>query len=289
MIIKFLAYVYDFISDVSMEYKKDHGTLFAAAISFFGLISFIPLILLAVGIFGMIIGSHDVALETVLKFAGEFIPIDIHDIEIYLSGLSGQSRVLSGLGLLGLLWSGTQVFVILQQVMNVALGVKENVSFLRGRWVALIIVASAGVLFILSIVFTSAMIAARHYRMVGFEADDFKSLWDFVAILLPIVISALAFTLIYKYLPTRSIGTSGPIAGGIAAGVLFEIAKYMFRIYVINVTQFHAVYGSLGSVVMLVIWIYYVSVIAVFGAEVASVYVKRMNKYPNESESLDTL
>ena len=289
-IIKYITFIYHFIHDVFVEYKRDHGNLFAAAISFFGLISFIPLILLGVGVFGIIIGSYDMALETVLKFARDFIPIDIYDIETYLRGLSNQSKVLSGLGLLGLLWSGSQVFVILQQVMNVALDVKESVSFLRGRWVALIIVASAGMLFLFSIAFTSAMIAARHYRVVGFQADDFRFFWDFISILLPIIISTLAFTLIYKYLPTKTIGTSGPIAGGITAGILFEIAKYLFRFYVIHVAQFHAVYGSLGSVLMLVIWIYYVSVIAVLGAEVASVYVKRVKKYSEgDDDSIDAI
>lgn len=287
--IKYINYIYEFIRDVLAEYKRDHGTLFAAAISFFGLISFIPLMLLAVGVFGIIIGSYDVALENVLKFAREFIPIDIHDIEIYLRGLSAQSKLLSGLGLLGLLWSGTQVFVILQQVMNVALGVKENISFIRGRWVALVIVASAGLLFLLSIIFTSAIIAARHYQVTGFKPDDFKSIWDFAGIILPVVISALAFTLIYKYLPTKNIGTSGPVAGGITAGVLFEIAKYIFRFYVINIAHFHAVYGSLGSVVMLVIWTYYVSVIAVFGAEVASVYVKHSKECEVQNPDASTI
>ncbi|MHB1457218.1 MAG: YihY/virulence factor BrkB family protein [Armatimonadota bacterium] len=290
MITKYITYIYDFMREVFAEYNRDHGTLFAAAISFFGLISFIPLVLLAVGVFGIIIGSYDMALETVLKFARDFIPIDIHDVETYLRGLSSQSKVLSGLGLLGLLWSGTQVFVILQQVMNVALGVRENISFLRGRWVALLIVASAGILFLVSIAFTSIIIAGRHYQLPGFRPDDMKSIWDFISVLIPVIISTLAFTLIYKYLPTRSIGTSGPIAGGIAAGIFLEIAKYVFRFYVLNITRFHAVYGSLGSVVVLVFWTYYVAVIAVLGAEVASVYVKRIQKYSDgDVETVDAL
>lgn len=271
--------LYAFIRDVFAEFKRDHGTLFAAAISFFGLVSFIPLMLLSVGVFGYVIGSHDVAFDAVIASTHEFLPISTNEIETYLRGLSNQSSVLSGLGLLGLLWSGTQVFVILQQVMDVALGVKEGVGFLRGRGVAVIIAAFAGILFTLSIALTSLLTAASRYRLAGFDPAGLRTVWDSIGVLLPILMSTLAFTLIYKYLPTRSIGTLGPVVGGATAGLLFEIAKFIFKLYVINFPSFHIVYGSLGSVVLLIVWIYYASVIAVLGAEVASAFVRHTNKY----------
>ncbi|MHB0997919.1 MAG: YihY/virulence factor BrkB family protein [Armatimonadota bacterium] len=270
-----LKKIFAFIRDVIDEFNQDHATLFAAAISFFEMLSIIPLILLAVGVFGYIIGSYETALESIMSFIRNYVPVSTDELDTYLQNLSRQSGLLSGLGLLGLLWAGTQVFVILQQVMNVALGERREVGFIRSRGIALIIVAVTGILFLLSIALTSLLTAARHYELWGIQSDGLKPLWDFIGILLPIVISILAFTLIYKYLSTRDVGIKAALAGGITAGLLFELAKYLFRLYVMNIANFHAVYGSLGSVIVLVIWIYYVSIIAVLGAEVASVYFRR--------------
>lgn len=268
---------YSFVAEVIQEFIQDRGSLFAAAISFFGLISFIPLMLLAVGVFGYIIGSYDTALQKVLSFAGNLIPVGADTLAENLRALSEQSDLLSGLGLLGLLWIGIQVMVILQQVMNIALGSEKHVSFLRTRAMALGMVIVAGVLFALSIGITSLLTAVRHYQaeLFGVGTQDLKIVWDIFAIIASAAVSILAFTFIYRFLPNKRIGTTGPVMGGITAGLLFEIAKHVFRWYVTNYADFSRVYGSLGSVLILVVWIYYVSIITVLGAEVASVYARR--------------
>ena len=269
--------ILSFVKDVFREYIEDRGSLFAAAISFFGLLSLIPLLLLGIAAFGYIMGSSEAARQYVLSFAKGFIPIGIEDLEQNLKALSGQSGILGGLGVLGLLWTGSQVFVILQQVLNVALGAQRRVSFLRARGVALGMVIVAGVLLALSIGITSLLTAVRGFKVElwGIRAGNLEAVWSFVGILLPIVISIIAFAFIYKFLPLKNIGTAAPMIGGVTAGLLFEIAKHAFHWYVTNIANLSRVYGSLGGVVVMVLWIYYVSVITVLGAEVASVYAKR--------------
>jgi membrane protein len=233
--------------------------------------------LLAVGVFGHIIGSYETALHEVVLFVRNFIPAGSEELARNLEALSKQSNLLSGLGLLGLLWTGTQVFVILQQVMNLALGSRERIGFLRARGMALIIVVVAGALFSLSIGVTSVLTAVRQYeaKIWGVGPKDLDLVWDFFAILGPILVSILAFAFIYKFLPTKDIGTNGPVMGGVIAGLLFEAAKHAFRWYVTHVVSFSRIYGSLGGVLVMVVWIYYVSMITVIGAEIASVYARR--------------
>jgi len=266
-----------FLKEVHREFSEDRGLLFAAAISFFGLISLIPLLLLAVAVLGYITGSYDAAREQVVSVARDFIPVGTEALEQNLEAVSRQSGLLGGLGLLGLLWVGSQVFVILQQVMNVALGAKARVGFLRARATALAVVIVGGVLFALSVGITSLLTAIRHFdvRIWSLGTDDLEVVWDFLGVLMPFVISILAFGLAYRFLPSKRIGTTGPIIGGITAGLLFEVAKHAFRWYVTDIANFSRIYGSLGGVVILVLWIYYVSVIAVLGAEVASVQARR--------------
>lgn len=266
-----------FLKEVHREFSEDRGLLFAAAISFFGLISLIPLLLLAVAVLGYITGSYDAAREQVVSVVRNFIPVGTEALEQNLQAVSRQSGLLGGLGLLGLLWVGSQVFVILQQVMNVALGAKARVGFLRARATALAVVIVVGVLFALSVGITSLLTAIRDFdvRIWSLGTDDLEVVWDFLGVLMPFVISILAFGLAYRFLPSKRIGTAGPIIGGITAGLLFEVAKHAFRWYVTDIANFSRIYGSLGGVVILVLWIYYVSVIAVLGAEVASVQARR--------------
>jgi len=268
---------YEFAKAVVQEFSEDRGSLFAAAISFFGLLSIIPLILLAVGVFGMVIGSYEAALDRVFQFAGDFLPAGDESFRQEVQAIIDQSGILSGIGLLGLLWTGSQVFVILQMVMNAALGAEQRIGFIRGRLMAIVMVVVVGVLFALSIGITSMLTAIRSFEaeIWGLGTGDLESVWDFLGILLPVFISALAFTFVYKYLPMRNIGWKGPVIGGVVAGILFEIAKQAFSWYVGNVADFARIYGSLGSVIILVLWVYYVSMIMVLGAELVSVYIKR--------------
>ena len=266
-----------FLKDVFREFGEDRGSLFAAAISFYGLISLIPLLLLGIAVLGYITGSYDAAREQIVSVARDFIPVGTEAVEQNLELVSRQSGLLGGLGLLGLLWTGSQVFVILQQVMNIALGAKARVSFLRARATALAVVIVVGMLFALSLGITSLLTAIRDFdvKMWGFWPGDLEAVWHFLGVLMPVVISILAFGLAYRFLPSGKIGTAGPIIGGITAGLLFEAAKYAFRWYVTSIANFSRIYGSLGGIVVLVLWIYYVSIIAVLGAEVASVYARR--------------
>ena len=266
---------FSFIREVWREFNEDRGALFAAAISFYGLISLIPLLLLAIAVFGLVTGSSEIARREVVFFISKFIPAGIEELEQNLKALSEQSGVLGGLGLLGLLWIGSQVFVILQQVMNIAIGAQKQVGFLRGRLVALVIVVVTGLLFAISVGLTSVLTALSHYETIWGHTFNLDLVLRLLATFATFLTSVVAFVLAYKFLPVRRIGTMGPLYGGLTAGVLFEIAKNAFSWYVTNLANFNRIYGSLGGVVILVLWIYYVSVITVLGAEIASVYAKR--------------
>ena len=266
---------FSFIKEVWGEFTEDRGLLFAAAISFYGLISLIPLMLVAIAVLGHITGSSETARQEVISFARGVIPVGIEELEQNLKALGEQSGLLGGLGLLGLLWIGSQVFVTLRQVMNIALGSAKHIGFVRGRLVALAMVVVTGILIFISVGVTSILTALSHYETIFGYTFDTESVLRWLGTVVTIFTSILAFMLAYKFLPIRNIGTMGPVFGGLTAGLLFEAAKYAFSWYVTNLANFSRIYGSLGGVVILVLWIYYVSVIAVLGAEIASVYARR--------------
>ena len=270
--------VFSFIKDVFGEFNRDRGTLFAAAIAFYALISLIPLFLLAIGVFGYIIGSREAALSEILNLAQNYIPAGgAAFLERNIRAIIAQSGILSGIGVVGLLWAGMQVFVTLEAVMNIAVGVEERQGFLISRGRALVTVIVAGLLLALSIGITSFLTVIRDFRIEiwGISHNGFGIVWPALVTLASITVTILAFVLTYKFLPAKDIGVNGPLIGGITAGLLFDIAKYVFRWYVSHFAIYSRIYGALGGVIILIVWIYYTSIITVLGAEVASVYAQR--------------
>jgi len=272
---RLLKKVYRLIADVLKEFSEDNGALVSAGMAFFGLLSLIPLLLLAVAALGYAIGSER-AFESVVGLVRQYLPTASSELRENLYAIRRSSGVVGGLGLLGLLWTGSQMFVILQLAMNIALDVNRKPGFVITRLRALGMVLLAGALFAASIALTWTIGALRAFDIAvfGLRGLKFDPFWDFVLSLLPIIVSMAMFFLIYKYLPTIEMGVVGPLIAGITAGALFEVAKWGFGLYVANFGNFSAVYGSIGGVVILMLWIYYVSLITVLGAEVASVYRK---------------
>jgi len=262
-----------FIKEVLLEYSRNKGSLFAAATSFYGLISLVPLLLLGISVFGHLVGS-EAARREVTDAVRQFIPVGTHELEVRLAELSKQSRIFGGLGIIALAWAASQVFAILHQVINIAFEVEEGPGLIRTKIVSFAMLLFAGLLFGLSIGVTTLLTAVRRFDISiwGLTSQSLDPIWGLASVTLTFLLSVLAFILIYRFLPGGNVGRLGPVVGGIAAGVLFEFAKYAFRWYVTNIANYNAVYGSLGSIVALVLWIYYVAVITVLCAEVASVY-----------------
>lgn len=270
-----LRKIYRFVRDVFREFAADNGGLVAAAMAFFGLLSVIPLLLLAVGVLGYVIGSQR-AFDQVIDLVRQYFPVGIDELRQNLDAIRRSSGVVSGVGLLGLLWTGSQIFVILQHVMSIALDAPEKLGFIKARLRAIALVIIAGILFALSIGITWSITAISAYNIEvwGLTSDGLDPLWNLLTTLVPVVISIVMFFIIYKFLPTVEMETVGPLIAAVTAGLLFELAKWAFGWYVANFANFTAVYGSIGGVIVIVLWIYYLSMITVIGAEVASVYRK---------------
>ncbi len=265
--------LFRFVGDVIQEFLRDRGTLFAAAISYYGLISLIPLLLLGIAVLTRVMGSSVEARLEIERFLVSVIPVGSEVVEENLEMLSRQSNLLGGLGILGLLWIGTQVFVTVQDVMNIAMGARHRISFVRARLAALVTLIAAGIFLVLSLGITS-LLTALHSMKRPIDLDGFQFVLDLMGILLPLLLSVISFTIAYRFLPTQRIGNKGPIIGGVIAGILFELAKHGFSWYVAHVARARYLYGSLGGIIGIMVWTYLAAIIVVLGAEIASVFYR---------------
>jgi membrane protein len=266
-------HVWRLVLEVGRKYSEDRGPLIAAAISFFGLLSMIPLVLLGIWGLGHFLSSHE-AFDRVVKYLEEYLPGSSDFVVPYLTALVKGQRTIGWLALGGLAWSASQGFVVLEMALNLAMRVPERRSFLQSRLLGLGMILLAGGSLILSIVITSTLAAIKAYSLpwIDWPPGRIPAIWSDIDIILSTALTILSFSVVYQVVPYTSVPWRPALIAGTVAGLAWEAAKRVFTWYLPHgATAVRQVYGSIAGVIGLVLWIYYSSVILVLGAELLSV------------------
>ena len=262
-----------FLRTLHKEFDNDNGAMVAAAMSFYTVLSVVPLLIVAIAILGHVLGGQQ-AYDRVFEHLGRlFAPGQAADIERLLQGIVRGRGTAGGVGLLVLLWAGSQTFVSLERAVNIAWNVRIRRGFVRQRLVAAAMVIAAAALLLVSLGLTTLtrLVMQTRVPVLRMYVADVRWAWDVMAVVPPLVITVVVFTLIYKFLPNRPVNIRHALAGGVVSGALWETAKHLFSWYVVEFAGYTAVYGSLASVILLMVWIYYSSIVMVIGAEVAAI------------------
>jgi membrane protein len=260
--------------EVEKKYSEDGGPLIAAAISFFVILSLIPLLLLAVWGLGRFLSSEQ-AFRHVVQYVGDYLPGlgDEGSLVGYLQDLVNSHGTIGWLGFAGLLWSGSQGFVVLEQAMNIAFRVPERRNFLQIRLLSFGMILLSGGSLALSLAITSTVTTIRGYTLpvLGWKPGEIPFLWSVVSAVVPVLLAVLSFTVVYRVVPNAHMRWRSAAIAGLVAGVLWDLAKRVFTYYLARYAAYDQIYGPIGGIIGLVFWIYYSSVILVLGAELASV------------------
>ena len=257
--------------EVWREFCKDNGFLLAAAVSFYAFLSLFPLLLVAVGVLGYVLRSPAHAEAFLTHSLGGLI-VGPTTMSIIGDVIHGRSAA-TGIGFVLLLWSGTSAAVVLDQAINLAWKTEGMRGYVKRRAIALLTLAVTGVLMSISFGITALIHSVRAsspeflYRLTH--------VWGLLGYAIAAMASVALFTMIYKLLPRARVTWRTALVGGLFAGLLWEIAKHAFTFYVLHWAGYNKVYGSLGSVILLMIWINYSAIIAIGGAKFASVWSER--------------
>lgn len=268
----------DFGKRLIREFNEDSSPLVAAAVSFFVFLSLVPLLLLAVASLGFFFRSEQHAYEFITNMVRSYSPALADEsgpgIRFILEDIIKGSGAATGIGAIFLLWSGSQAFVNLEKVINIPWNTTPR-GFLKSRLIAILLLIAVGAFLLLSFLITTTANALMTYDITIFGqnlSEAFGIAWRFLSLLLPLVMSIGTFTMIYKIMPNTRVPIRTAFVGGLVAGLLWEAAKQAFSWYVTNFANFSAVYGPLTSLILLLLWIYYSSIITLLGAQLSSLY-----------------
>lgn len=281
----------DLAVETFKEWSEDKAERLAAALSYYTIFSLAPLLVIAIAIAGVFFGqSNDQAQTQIINQIALLVGEDTAGAigELLQSASRPQLGSISGiLGLIALLFGAAGLFGQLQGALNTIWEVEPKPDrgiwgVIRDRFFSFSMVLGTGFLLLVSLLLTTGLSAAGRY-FVG-EAFDQTALWRAVNFLISLLATWVLFALIFKIIPDVEITWHDVALGAAITALLFAIGRFALGLYLANSATASA-YGAAGSLVLLLVWVYYSAQILFMGAEFTQVYARRYGSRITPSEN----
>lgn len=267
------------LKETAVEWYEHDAQRQAAALACYALLSMAPLVLFSVALAGLVFGEEAARGQIAQQIGGVVGETAASAIQgIAKNAHQAEGGVLGSIiGIGVLLFGASGVFGELQTALNQMWEVKPKpgrgvVGFVRDRFLSFTMVLSVAFLLLVSLLLSTALAAVGR-----FFADTLPGgavVWEVLNFLIQLGVVAFLFALVFKVVPDVEIGWRDVWVGAVGTAVLFSIGKWGLAMYLGRSTV-ASTYGAAGSVVALVIWVYYASQILFMGAELTQVYSRR--------------
>lgn len=271
-----LKVMWKLLSATYKKWAKDHAQSLGAALAFYAIFSLAPLLLIVIAIAGSVFGQEAAQGQIIGQIQGLVGEESANAIQSMIEEVRKPATgiIATVLAMVMLLLGATGVFAQLQEALNTIWSVEENPGeslwkLLKDRFVSLMAVLGTGFLLLVSLVVSAGLSA------VGAALGNFLPVPGFVLQIINFFVSfaivTFLFAMIYKLLPDISIQWGDVWIGAIMTSLLFTIGKFLIGLY-LGKSDVGIAYGAAGSLVVVLIWVYYASQIFLFGAEFTAVY-----------------
>jgi membrane protein len=246
----------------------------SAAMSYFGLMALFPALLLMFGISNKLAAGSQLLTHAVDVYPGssKFLRDTIEAFSDIGTGAIITCIIL-------VFWAGSWVFAVIERAVNRIWGATSR-TFLHGRALTIGMVGLVGVLLALSVFATSILVALREMagRLSPRQIERYTLLtsvgsafWQILFATVSYLVTVALFVLVYRFMPKAAVTLRDTLPGAFLAGLLWEIAKYIFALS-LHYFHYDQVYGSVGAVVAVLTWSYVSSLILLFGAQLTAVF-----------------
>jgi membrane protein len=255
-------------------FNQSKGGDVAAALAYYTMFSLFPLLLALIAVGSFFLEGERVKQE-VVNAVMRVIPISRELIRSNIDQVLERRGTVGLAGMVGLLWSGTGVFTVLLGHVNLAWDGAEERSFVERRLVGLGIGILGILVSVLLLSFLSTPVLNVLPRLefpLGDRLAIFdRPLWTLIASGLPVLLTFVTFLALYRWAPKTDVRWPEAAWPALFVALIWEVAKRVFAWYVSSdLVRYRLVYGSLGAVVALLLWIYVSSMLVLFGAHLSA-------------------
>ena len=274
----------EFWSRVYQKSAEDDIFFMAGAISFNLLIAVVPLFLLAIGLLGYVLRArYGDPSEVIIGLLENYVPAIEGDIdplaviELVVDELVNSRAGYSIVGSLLLVWLSTRLVSTVRIALREVFDVRVSHGLVRGKIFDMQVVVLGGVLLLSNVAITVFLQSLGGWGtdLLGIPADFLGATERALAQLLAFTSTWALFALVYWYVTARQITWRTALMAATVMAVSYELMKWGFSWYVTSVADYSSAYGNLATIVVLLFWIYYVSVVFVLSGEVAQAYTRR--------------
>jgi membrane protein len=255
--------------DALKKFNEDHCFLLSSGVAFALLLCIIPLLLLVLALIGTFLFSDQEVLNHLSGYLKDMFPSLDPRIRKSILKIMQDRRIVGILGIGGLLWTSTWVFSSLGSALNIIFRVEKGRSLLRGKAIDLFMLFLAGTILLVSMALSSVITLFQGY-LFKVPLDIGFIFHPILKYLIPFLFTFCMFFLIYKIAPNKRIHSVIALKATLVASILWEVAKQLFGWYISHLGRFSVLYGSLSTLAIFLLWIYYTSAIFLFGGEIAS-------------------
>ncbi len=255
------------------EAQTDDATHMAAGVAYYAILSLFPLALGIMAIFTPLLESEDVQGQ-VLVFAEGYLPGSMEALSANLALAAGVRGAQGALSLIGLFWTASALFGAISRAVNRAWDVHHDRPFYIAKARHLVMAMSVGFLFFSSLTITSALqfLNVVYLPLLGeTQLQNVQEAQPLVR-LLSFTFTLGIFLLLFKFVPNTKTYWRYIWPGAVLTALMFEASKSLFVFYVAWFADYGAVYGPLGSIVVLQVWVYVSALLLIIGAEFTSEY-----------------
>lgn len=258
-----------FLKDLSRETSQDNIFNGAAALGFYLTMAIFPAIILVMTLLPYLpIDNVD---QAIMDLLGQALPTEAYDMVAgVINEVTSQKRGgLLSFGLLATLWAASSGMYAIMQQLNITYDVEEERSFIRARGVAILLSLMFGLLVVgaFSLIVLGGVIQDWLGNRFGFSNAllIFFVVFRWIMIVLALL---LGFSLIYKFAPNVEQKFSFVTPGSILGVALLILASLGFAFYTRNFADYSATYGSIGAIIILMLWLYIAGLVILLGSEI---------------------
>jgi membrane protein len=269
----------DLVKTTFSEWQEDKAARLAAALAYYTAFSLGPLLLIAISVAGLVFGREAAQGQVVAQMQGLLGEEGAQVIQTAIENASQPSAsivsTLIGLGLL--LLGAAGLFGQLQDALNTIWEVQPKpgrgfMGMVKDRFLSFTAVLGTGFLLLVSLVISAGLTAVNTWMADRLPGGAL--LWQVINQVVSVAVVTLLFALIFKVLPDAEISWRDVWLGAFVTAVLFTIGKYALGLY-LGRASVGSAYGAAGSLLVVLVWVYYSAQILFMGAEFTQVYANR--------------
>lgn len=270
------------MKDAASDWSRDRAPRLGAALAYYTVFSLVPFLVVVIAVIGLVFGevaAQSAILSQIAELVGEQTAAAIKDM-ILRANQPSTGLFATAVAVATLLIGASGVFGQLQDALNTVWGVEPKEGrgvwgFIKDRFLSFVAVLGTGFLLLVSLILSSAL--AAFGKWFGGLLPLPEAVLQLMNFALSFLVVTGLFALIFKVLPDAKVAWRDVWIGAALTSALFTIGKFALGVY-LGKSNVASAYGATGSLVLVLLWVYYSAQILLYGAEFTQVYANRVGE-----------